>query len=458
VKTFYKKLSVLVLPIAFQNFMLALVSAADAVMLGKVSQNMLSAVSLAAQITFVHSLFLTALTIGMTILVAQYWGNEDKIAVERITAHVMFISVCISTVFSVSAIVFPRALMTIFTSDAVLVQFGSSYLRIVGVSYLLSGISQIYLCALKNSGRAFRSMIISSAAVILNILFNALLIYGLAGFPAMGIAGAAAATVLCRCIELFWAFGESLGKDRIRFRFTYVFRNEKYLTSGFRRYTAPVLGNELAWGCGFTMYSVIMGHLGSDAVAANSLANIVKNMIVCFCAGIGNGGGIIIGNELGHNDLALARKDGDTLLSLSIISGIITGVVLLAVSPLIVRLITLSPQAEVYFKGMSVLCACYLVGKSVNSALVGGIFCAGGDSKFGLVCDSITMWLVTVPLGCITAFVLHWPVVAVFAVINMDEVIKLPAVLVHYKKYNWVRNLTQLAPDKYIQPTKEVCV
>jgi Na+-driven multidrug efflux pump len=92
---------------------------------------------------------------------------------------------------------------------------------------------------------------------------------------------------------------------------------------------------------------------------------------------------------------------------------------------------------------MSILCACYLAGKSVNSALVGGIFCAGGDSKFGLICDSITMWLVTVPLGCITAFIFHWPVTAVFAVVNMDKVIKLPAVLIHYKKYSWVRNLTQ---------------
>ncbi len=454
-KTFYKKLAVLVLPIAFQNFMLALVSATDAVMLGKVSQNMLSAVSLASQITFVHSLFLAALTIGMTILVAQYWGNGDRVAVEKITAHVMLISGSISAAFSVVSTVFPQALMAIFTSDAALIQFGSSYLRTVGVSYLLSGISQVYLCAMKNSGRAVRSMIISSVTVILNILFNALLIYGLAGFPAMGIAGAASATVLCRCIELLWAFVESLGKGRIRLRFTYVLRNEKSLTSGFRRYTAPVLANELAWGCGFTMYSVIMGHLGSDAVAANSLANIVKNLIVCFCLGIGNGGGIIIGNELGHNDLALARKDGDTLLRLSVTGGIITGMILLAVSPLIVRITTLSPQAEVYFKGMSILCACYLVGKSVNSALVGGIFCAGGDSKFGFICDSITMWLVTVPLGCVTAFILHWPVVAVFAVINMDEVIKLPAVLIHYKKYNWVRNLTRLEPDKHIQSERE---
>ncbi|MCK9169486.1 MAG: MATE family efflux transporter [Treponema sp.] len=446
--TFYKKLTVLVLPIAFQNFMLSLVSATDAVMLGKLSQNMLSAVSLASQIAFVHSLFLTALTIGMTILVAQYWGKGDRVAVEKITAHVMIISGSISAVFSVVSTVFPQVLMAIFTSDGTLIQFGSLYLQIAGVSYLLSGISQIYLCVMKNNGRAVKSMIISSVSVILNILFNALLIFGLAGFPAMGIAGAASATVLCRCIELLWAFAESLGKDRIRLQFAYIFRNEKKLTTGFRKYTAPVLANELAWGCGFTMYSVIMGHLGSDAVAANSLTNIIKNLIVCFCIGIGNGGGIIIGNELGHDDLALARKDGDTLLRLSVIGGIITGVILLAVSPLIPRITALSPQSEIYFKKMCILCACYLVGKSVNSTLVGGIFCAGGDSKFGLICDSITMWLVTVPLGCITAFILHWSVVAVFAVINMDEVIKLPAVLIHYKKYNWIRNLIQKDSDE----------
>jgi putative MATE family efflux protein len=441
-KAFYKKLIVLVLPIAFQNLMISLVSAADAVMLGKLSQDMLSAVSLAAQVTFVHSLFLSALTIGMTILVAQYWGNGNKCAVEKITAHVMLISGIISVIFFIASSFFPQALMRMFTTDDVLIRFGSSYLRIVGVSCLLSGISQVYLCAMKNSGKAFRSMVISSTAVVLNILFNAVFIFGLAGFTAMGIAGAAFATVLCRCVELLWAFSESLGKDRIRLRFMYIFRNDKNLTNGFWRYTAPVLGNELVWGCGFTMYSVIMGHLGSDAVAANSLVNIVKNLVVCFCIGIGNGGGIIIGNELGHKDLGLARKDGDTLLRLSVISGVITGLILPVVSPLIIQVTKLSMQAQGYFKWMSILCACYMVGKSVNSALVAGIFCAGGDSKFGLICDSITMWLVTVPLGFTAAFILHWPIVAVFAIINMDEIIKLPAVLIHYKKYKWVQNLT----------------
>jgi putative MATE family efflux protein len=441
-KLFYKKLTGLVLPIAFQNFMLSLVSATDAVMLGKLSQNTLSAVSLASQITFVHSLFLAALTIGMTILVAQYWGSGNKTAVEKITAHVMFISGIVSAVFFIVSTAFPRTLMTIFTSDAELIKSGSTYLRIVGVSYLLSGISQIYLCAMKNSGHAVRSMSISSTAVLLNILFNALFIFGLAGLPAMGIAGAALATVLCRGIELFWTAGESLGKDKIRFRPADIFKNEKKLTTSFRRYTAPVLGNELVWGCGFTMYAVIMGHLGTDAVAANALVNIVKNLIVCFCMGIGSGGGIIIGNELGNGELSLARKDGDTLLRLSVISGILTGLVLLALSPFIVRTMDLSMQAGYYFTGMSISCACYMVGKSVNTALVAGIFCAGGDSKFGLICDSITMWLVTVPLGYATAFMLHWPVIAVFAVVNMDELIKLPAVLIHYKKYKWVQNLT----------------
>jgi putative MATE family efflux protein len=441
-KLFYKKLTGLVLPIAFQNFMLSLVSATDAVMLGKLSQNTLSAVSLASQITFVHSLFLAALTIGMTILVAQYWGSGNKTAVEKITAHVMFISEIISAAFFIVSTAFPRALMTLFTSDAELIKSGSTYLKIVGVSYMLSGISQIYLCAMKNSGHAVRSMIISSTAVLLNILFNALFIFGLAGLPAMGIAGAALATVLCRGIELFWTVGESLGKNKIRFRPAYIFRNEKNLTTGFRRYTAPVLGNELVWGCGFTMYAVIMGHLGTDAVAANALVNIVKNLIVCFCMGIGSGGGIIIGNELGNGELSLARKDGDTLLRLSVVSGILTGLVLLALSPFIVRTMDLSTQAAYYFKGMSISCACYMAGKAVNTSLVAGIFCAGGDSKFGLICDSITMWLVTVPLGYITAFILHWPVIAVFAVVNMDELIKLPAVLIHYKKYKWVQNLT----------------
>ena len=439
---FSRKLITLILPIAFQQFMLALVSASDAVMLGKLTQDALSAVSLAGQITFVENLFFAAMTIGLSMLAAQYWGKKDTASVERIFAYVMKITAAVSFVFFLATLCFPSGLMRIFTDDQILIDGGATYLRTVSPSFFLTGISQIYLCTLKNTGKATMSGVISSASVVINIVLNAVFIFGLLGFPKLEIAGAAVATVIARMIEVGWCVLETAKKDRVKLRISNIIHGDKALRHDFWKYTAPVLGNEIVWGVGFTMYSVIMGHLGTDAVAANSIANIVKNLVACFCLGLGSGGGIMVGNELGAGNLEKAKIYGRKLCKLSIISGAASGLFLLALSPLILAVTDLSDTANEYLKWMLVMCSYYMIGKSVNGTTIAGIFCAGGDSKFGFLCDTVTMWCVTVPLGMIAAFVLKLPVLAVYFIVNLDEIVKLPAVYRHYKKYKWVKNLT----------------
>lgn len=443
-KHFYKNLFLLVLPIAFQNLMSALVSTSDAVMLGALNQESLSSVSLATQVQFVLSLFYAALTIGTTILASQYWGKGDKIAVEKILAIALKFSFVISLVFFVAAFILPEILMHIFTNDENLVNLGSSYLRIVSFSYMLTAISQIYLCIMKNSGRTFKSTIFSSISMVLNIVLNAIFIFGLLGFSKLGIEGAALATVIARAVELCLVLVENKHKDVVRMRWSHLTEKNTILMKDFLHYTSPVLANELVWGCGFTMFSVIMGHLGSDAVAANSMANIVKNLIACICLGIGSGSGIIVGNELGSGNLERAREYGTRLCKLSIMVGAASGLILLLSSPLILNFSgSLSVQARGYLKGMLYMCSYYMIGKSINSTVIAGIFCAGGDSKFGFLCDTITMWVIIVPIGLIAAFIFKAPVLVVYFLLNLDEIVKLPAVYVNYKKYKWVRNLTR---------------
>lgn len=440
-KVFYKKLTALVFPIAVQNLMTALVSASDALMLGFLDQTALSAVSLATQVQFVLNLFFTALTIGATVLAAQYWGKQDIDSVEEVLCIALKISFLISFLFFMTAFSFPRILMQIFTNELLLIEAGIPYLRIVSWSYLFMGFSQIYLCIMKNSGRTTKSTIYGSLAVILNILLNAILIFGLFGFGQMGIAGAALATTLSRAVELLLTIFENAktGVVRVRLRYFHSVR----LKRDYYRYTMPVLANELVWGCGFTMFSVIMGHLGSDAVAANSVANIAKNIIACVCLGIGTGSGILVGNELGSGNLESARKYGKMLCRVSLITGAVSGLFILMSSPMILMFTTsLTEQAHTYLQMMLYICSYYMIGKSINSTVVAGIFCAGGDTKFGFICDAITMWLIIIPLGAIAAFILQLPVLTVYFLLNLDELVKLPAVYRHYKQYKWVKNLT----------------
>ena len=443
-KNFYKKLFSLVLPLALQNLMSAIVSASDAIMLGFLNQDSLSAVSLATQVQFVLNLFFVALTIGTTILAAQYWGKGDIPAVEKTLGIATRFSLLISFVFFAAALGCPSLLMRIFTNEEVLIRLGVPYLRIVSFSYLLMGFSQIYLCIMKNSGRTLRSTVYSSTAMVLNLILNALLIFGVGGLPALGIEGAAYATLIARLTEAALVLIENGRKVPVKIRLSCLISADRTLQKDFIRYTLPMLLNELAWGCGFTMFSVIMGHLGNDAVAANSVANIVKNILACVCLGIGTGSGIMAGNELGSGNMERARLYGDRLSRLSVVSGFITGGIILLCIPLIMRLtFTLSEAAAGYLRIMLLVCSYYIIGKSINSTVIAGIFPAGSDTRFGLVCDTVTMWCIVVPAGLIAAFVLRLPVIGVYLVLNTDEIIKLPVVYWYYKKYKWLKNITR---------------
>ena len=435
-----KEIVRLALPIALQQFMTALVGACDAIMLGKLSQDAMSAVSLATQVTFVFNLFMFAFMAGENMFVAQYYGKGDYTGISQVFSLVTKICGCIAVVFLAGTLFFPEQLMRILTNEETLIVLGSEYLRVIGISYVFSGIAQIFLAIMKNCGAVNMSTLINGVMVILNIALNAVFIFGLSGFPKMGIKGAALATVLATVVQFLWSVGYVLG--RIRAVKISLRSCEKKLFGRFWQKTVPLLINNLAWGIGFSMYSVIMGHLGTDAVAANGIANISKNLVVCFCLGLGNAGSIIVGNRLGADRLQEAKEAGGPLTKTAIIAGIVSGLVLIALSPFITKMVDLTPTARGYLQKMLLISSYYIAGKSVNCMTIGGIFAAGGDSKFGMLCDSVTLWCIIVPLGCICAFILKLPVMVVYFVLNLDEIIKLPVVYKHYKKYKWIKNLT----------------
>ena len=452
---FYKKLFSLVLPIALQNLMSAIVSASDAVMLGFLNQDSLSAVSLATQGQFVLNLFFVALTIGATILAAQYWGKGDICAVEKVLGITTRFSLIISFVFFAAALGCPSLLMRIFTDEAVLIQLGIPYLRIVSTSYLFMGISQIYLCIMKNSGRTLLSTIYGSSAMVVNLILNAVLIFGLGVVPAMGIKGAAYATLLARLVELALVLIENCRCVPVRIKLSYILKADKVLQGDFVRYTLPMLMNELAWGCGFTMFSVIMGHLGSDAVAANSVANIVKNIIACVCLGIGTGSGIMVGNELGAGNLERGKAYGIKLKNLSFVIGFASTAVVLALTPLVVRIVILTEEAQQYLTGMMIIMAVYMIGRCVNTVTINGVLDGGGDTVFDMYSLAVCMWGIAIPLALLGAFVFHWPVLAVYACTCLDEVGKIPWVMYRFRKYKWVKDLTRNNPDGPVRPAGE---
>lgn len=442
-KEFNKKLIRLVLPITLQNFLFALVPVADAMMLVRLEQDAMSAVSLATQVNFVLNLFVFAVTMGVSMLVAQYWGKGDKDSIEQVWGFSQVILLPVGVLFFLAAFLFPETVMRIFTSETAIIRFGAKYLRIVSVSYMLTCVLQVIQVIMKNTGLVKQVTAISCFMVFANIIMNAIFIYGYFGVPAMGVEGAALATTISSFLSLVITIIIQAHHHVVCFRIQYIFRIDSNIRQDFIKYTGPVLGNQITWGIGFTTLTVIMGHLGSDAVAANSIVAVVKDLISCFCFALSSGGSIMVGNELGANRMEQAKEYGSRLCKLALYSGILSGLIIFASTPIVLQVVNLSDQAAFYLKWMLVMCVYYMVGRSMNSTVISGIFCAGGDTKFGFLCDTVTMWGVIIPIGALAAFILKVPVLVVFFILNLDELIKLPVVYRHYKKYLWLRNLTR---------------
>ncbi|MBO4688265.1 MAG: MATE family efflux transporter [Clostridiales bacterium] len=444
-KAFYKALMVLVGPIIFQYFMASLVTASDAFMLGFLDQSSLSAVSLAGQVAFVFYLFINTFITGATVIGAQYWGKKDYMAMEDVVAITLRYSMIAGLTFTLAALICPQFLMRVFTNDPELIAGGVKYLRVVALSYFLMSYCDPYLCIMKICERTTLSSMISSASVVINIILNAIFIFGLGPAPKMGIEGAALATLLSRFIGCVMVYIAVKTTEVTPLRLSKLFNiGKKFLHKDFWKYTIPILINQFGWGGGVTMYSVIMGHLGNDATAANSIAGIVRGMIASVCWALATAAGIIIGKMLGAGELEKAKRCGGRFVRLSLAIGAGCGVIILALTPVALMIPTdMTPVAHGYLKWMLLMGAYYIIGNSLNSTVIGGIFPAGGDTKFGMICDCVTLWCVVVPLGLLAAFVWRLPVVAVAAVLTLDEFVKIPAVYLHYIKYKWVKNITR---------------
>lgn len=433
----------MVLPIVIQNLISAMVSSVDVLMLGYVSQSAIAAVSLANQVMFILQIFITGLASGIAMLVAQYWGKQDTRTIEHILAISLRFSVPISLLFSLGTLLFSDNIMLFFTNDANLIALGASYLRILSISYLFMGFSQMYLCMMRSIERVKFSTFTSSIAVLINIILNACFIFGLCGLPKLGLIGVALSTTIARAFELVVCLIDNQMERLVHFRIRDVFLSSPLLYRDFLKYSLPALGNECVWGIAFMFYSVIMGHLNEDIVAANSVVTVIRSLFAVVGFGIAYGGAIILGKTIGEGKPEQAKKDAFYLIMTALASGILGAAFLLLLRPCTFLFVSLSSTANAYLDQMLLISCYYLVGQIINTTLICGIFRAGGDSKFGLICDLITMWFVMVPAGFIAAFMLHLPPMAVYFILCCDEFIKMPFVIWHYKKGTWLQNITR---------------
>lgn len=442
-KGFYRAVATLVIPLALQNLINVGVSAADVFMLGMVGEKALAASSLAGQVQYIMTLIFFGLSSGASVLIAQYWGKGNLDAIKKVLGISVKIGLVVSVLFTVVTYAFPWQLMHLLTNDEEVMALGVKYMRIVCWSYVISSMTMVYLNTMRSIERVVISMGTYLVSLIVNIVFNAIFIFGLCGLPAMGIVGAACATLLARVVEfVIVVVYDRKFNSVFRFSFSF-FKKDELLFKDYVKFSVPVVCNELMWGSGCAVITAIIGHLGSSMTAANSAAQVARQLAVVLALGIANATAIMIGKVIGEGKMELAREYGTRFVRLSLIVGAIGSMVILIVRPVLLAVMSLTPEASEYLSLMMFVMTYFVFFQSYNTVLVVGIFRAGGDTKFGLLIDVGFMWGFSITAGAIAAFVLKVPPMLVYILLLSDEVLKVPFSTLRYKQRRWLNNVTR---------------
>ena len=445
---FYKNALWIMLPIALQNLMDTAVNSADVIMLSYVSQDALSASSLAGQVYFVMSNLIYGLSSASSIMAAQYWGKGDRRTVERVLGVALRIALMVSIPFALAAAICPATIMRIFTDDMALILEGEKYLRVVSASYVLGAVSQIYLSVMRSVERVMTTAVIHCGAVLMNVVLNACFIFGIGPFPQLGIVGVALATTITRAVEAVVCIIDGRLCRRVTLHIRDLFAKGGALVKDFLHIAVPAAGNDIVWGLAFSVYSIILGHLSSDIVAANSVATVVRNLGTVMCFGTASAAGIVLGKTLGENKLEEAKTYAKRFVGMAVWTALIGGVAILLLRPLVMQFMDISVKdatqtAKDYLGLMLYINAYYIMGISLNTMLICGIFRSGGDVRYGLICDTVAMWGYAVPVGLLCAFVLKLPEMWVYFILCLDEFVKLPVNFWYYGKRKWLKNITR---------------
>ncbi|HFE9682854.1 TPA: MATE family efflux transporter [Clostridium perfringens] len=443
-KRFYRLLFSIALPIAVQNLITFMVSMVDTLMVGALGEIQLSAVSIANNLFFVLTILMFGLAGGSNIMISQYWGKGNVKTIHKILAIMYRVCLLITGIFIFIAVFLPKYFMGIFTTDKAVIEFGASYLRIVCIGYLFYSITNCTIMMLRSVKTVSISIIVYTASLVVNSILNWILIFGNLGAPELGIRGAAIATVCARITEfsivLVFMF---VYERKIGLKLEHLLKLDKEILKDYIGLCTPVLCNELLWAIGASMISVIVGRMGTEVVAANSINGVAHQFVTVFIFGMSNATAVIIGNTIGEGKKEKAKEYAYSIGVFSVVMGCISGLMILLIKPFVVNFYNVSYSTKLIAMEIMTVTSGIIVFQSLASNFMMGVLRGGGDAKFVLINDLIFMWLVAIPGGFFVAFVLELPVALVFLVIKCDEILKSLTSVYRVISGKWVNDVTK---------------
>lgn len=442
-KTFLLTLVTLMVPMILQNLLTLGTQMMDSIMLGQLGQNELSASSLANQPFFIFNLLIFGMASGSSVLNAQFWGKRDIRSIKII------ISICLKVAFTVSILLaavvmlFPRAVMAVYTNDQAVIELGAQYLQVIGWCYIFHGIASTLLTSIRSVGIVRVAVVDSVFALVCNTSLNYILIFGKLGFPALGVRGAAIATVITRIGEVAIVLTYLLFIDKkLKFRPRDLAAFEMGLLKNYLKNGLPVAFNEVFWSIGVSIQSMILGRLGADAVSASQMSSIVQQFATVFIFGVANAAAIIIGNDIGAGRMEEAKSRIRAFRWIAVWVGLFAAGVILVLSRPVVGFYNVPEETKELALQMLRMLSVIVLFVSQTGIGVVGLLRGGGDPRFGVFVDLCGLWLFAVPAALLAAFVFHAPVLAVYLCSKLDEPVKLVMLTWRIRNDRWIKDVT----------------
>lgn len=453
-KSFLKKTLAITVPVALQNLLNNFLNLVDTLMIGQLGETSVAAVGLANKVFFVFTLLMFGISSGSGILASQYYGKRELLNIRRVLRISLYLGVGGSFLFVIPGIFFPEFVMRIFTPQAGTIAIGASYLAVIAISYPLTAITNTYVAILRSMNYVKLPVIITSIAIIVNVIFNYGFIFGKLGLPELGVAGAALATVIARVVECasllliirLHKSGDGGIGDFIHVKYEkakergVAFINKAF----FQKYiytAAPVIANEFMWGLGVTMYSMVYGRMGDASTAAITITNSVEQIAMVLFFGMCHAAAVVLGNELGADHLKKAETYAKNymilLFSLSVVGAILT---VLLRNP-IISLFEVSEVVANYIRLSLLVFAIYMPVRLLNCLIIVAILRSGGDTKAALFLDVSGVWFIGIPMAVLGGLVLHLPIYIVYAMILIEEVYKAVFGYIRYRQKKWLKNI-----------------
>ena len=448
---FYRHTWMLALPIILQNLITTSLGFVDTFMVGLLGQPELSAVTAANTPIFLVQIIIFGLLSGLSVLVSQYWGKHDTEAINRCMGIALYTGVSLAALIALALFLAPRQVMALVTDNALLIRLGAPYLRIVGISYVFNTASSVYVGVQRSTENPAMGLTVFTISMVLNTFLNYVLIFGKFGAPALGITGAALATLTARVVEFAVTFGYALRDRRVPLAPAALLHPGTAFVGDFLKYSTPVLVNDSLWGLGTTLITAVIGHMAisEEMLAAYAIMGNIEKFSTVACYGISGASAVIVGKRIGQG----ASKEevyevSWCMLLLTVLVGLVVSASLAALLPtvFIPYLYPLFHLEGLSLEIAATMCVVFVFmmpTKAFDITNISGVLRAGGDVRVSAVIDVDSVWLVALPITALSALVFEAPVALVCLGIQAEGLSKVPLGIWRLRSRKWINDVTR---------------